>query len=196
MGKIFFLSGEFSGECPYCKIQTHFRLVSNHNSTKGKIYRTIECPCGEITLLETDPYNSVLHIYPKQKAPLLSEYLPEHIRYNLNEAWICYNNEIYNSCAVMCRKIIEAIVKEKGGVGSNLEKKIDSLPDTVIPADLKSVAHSIRIVGNNGAHLDILDIENVSEEDAKESLDFVDMFNHYIYILPKRAMKKNNPANT
>lgn len=179
----------FSGECPYCNRQTHFSVKGSHRTEAARFYYYLECPCGNLTLLEVDNSNHsvILNIYPKNTPPALSDSLPAHIKSDLKEAWIDYHNQAYNSCAVMCRRIIEAIVKEKNGTGNDLYKKIDSLPDSLIPPTLKVLAHKVRTLGKDGAHIDILEIKNVSEPEAKESLEFVDMLNHYVYILPARA---------
>ncbi len=60
----------------------------------------------------------------------------------------------------------------KGAEGMCLIKKIDDLPTKVgLPQVFFEGMHEIRFIGNEAAHVDLKDIDNVGEEEAKLAIE-------------------------
>lgn len=88
--------------------------------------------------------------------------------------------ELIAAC-IMARRGIEIAIKQFGGQGKNLEKKIDDLAARhIITPALRDWAHEIRHIGNEAAH----DEEPVSREDAEQAVYFAEMLFTYLYTLP------------
>jgi hypothetical protein len=77
--------------------------------------------------------------YPKRSYKI-DKAVPQEIAADYNEARRCYDNSAFTASVIMCRRAIERTAIMKGGQGSNLYQKINS----VIPDDLKDLVHEIR----------------------------------------------------
>jgi hypothetical protein len=84
---------------------------------------------------------------------------------------------------IFSRKSLEAICDDKKATGKNLKGKIDNLE---IPTLLKDAAHSVRALGNEGAHK--LDAE-VSVDDAETLLALCDAIIGYVYEAPQLVQR-------
>jgi hypothetical protein len=97
-----------------------------------------------------------------------------------------------NAAAIMFRRAIEIAVKSvhpTAPKGDNLNTRIDNLsPDVATPA-MKKWAHHIRLDANDAAH----EIEEFSEEDAKQLHVFAEMFLTYAFTLPKMLERATTP---
>lgn len=83
---------------------------------------------------------------------------------------------------IFSRKSLESICEDLGASGRNLEQKIESLAQQrAIPDSLKVAAHSIRLIGNGGAHKGA----GITEEDAEILLKLCDAIIVYIYEAPE-----------
>ncbi len=84
---------------------------------------------------------------------------------------------------VFSRKSIEAICVDQGVDGANLRDKIDALADKgIIPPLLRDAAHSVRLIGNDGAHELDLDIDR---GEAESLLALCEAIMAYVYEAPR-----------
>ncbi len=116
--------------------------------------------------------------YPKHSY-IAHTAVPKEIAKDFIESNRCYDNQAYNASVAMSRRAIQKICKSRGAT----KKKLDEQIDEVIPPDLKNFAHEIRLWGNLGAHPDDV-IEDVSKDDAREMIDFVEHLFEYLYTMP------------
>lgn len=124
--------------------------------------------------------NSKVQLYPVSDNLALKN-APEIVINPYKEATKCYRAQAYDACVIMCRKGIEAICKDKGEVKGNLAEKLKSLKDkSVLESTLYSWANELRLIGNDGAHSHD---QIVTQQDAKDSLDFFDALITYLYHL-------------
>lgn len=112
--------------------------------------------------------------YPKRlSAPDLSV-LPEHIRAAAEEAHVARSVDLYRASILMARAVIEAICKDQGITGGNLDKKIDGLveKEKILPRT-RDGAHEVRLLGNKVAHGDKFEAAfvSVNDEDGRELED-------------------------
>ena len=105
--------------------------------------------------------------------------VPEAIARGHHEALMCFRANAYTATAVMCRRTLEGICKNKLTTKRNLAANLKELQDnSVIDARLYEWADALRIVGNDAAH----NVEEfMSREDAKDGLDFTRAIVEYIY---------------
>ena len=89
----------------------------------------------------------------------------------------------------MSRKTLEAIVKENGVSSNNLKTGIEKLVnEKQMAEEVKEWSHEVRLVGNNGAHFESL--EQVSQEDAKALLSFIEYLFQSLYGLRSELQKR------
>lgn len=105
--------------------------------------------------------------------------VPEAIARGHHEALMCFRANAYTATAVMCRRTLEAICKNKLTTKRTLAANLKELQENaVIDARLYEWADALRIVGNDAAH----NVEEfMSKEDAKDGLDFTRAIVEYIY---------------
>lgn len=124
--------------------------------------------------------NSKIQLHPLSDNEALKN-APDLVINPYKEAKKCYRTQAYDACVIMCRKGIEAICKDKGETKGNLAKKLKNLKDKSILDDtLYSWTNELRLIGNDGAHSHD---QIVTQEDAKDSIDFIDALITYLYHL-------------
>jgi Domain of unknown function (DUF4145) len=84
------------------------------------------------------------------------------------------------------RSLIEAVCREKGAPGDNLQKRIDSLFELgVLTHEGADILHALRGLGNASAH----ETEAHSEADLSTAFDVVEHLLQTVYIIPKKAAR-------
>jgi hypothetical protein len=126
--------------------------------------------------------------WPLENVKVNDKY-PLNIRKVFSEAIICFYSNCFSASAVMSRRTIEAIAKDKGFSEGNLIDKIKSMKEKgVLQQALADWANEVRLIGNQGAHFD--PINKVEEADAKQIIEFIEELIKYIYILPNELEEK------
>ena len=128
--------------------------------------------------------------YPK-RTPKPHESIPPQVADDYIEAIKCFDVGTWKASVVMCRRALQGSVIEKGAKEDKLVDQIDELyGQQIITKDIKDWAHEIRLTGNIGAHPDKDGLEDVTEEDAKELIDFMEEYLNYVYIMPSKVERK------
>jgi len=125
-------------------------------------------------------------LWPEDVRPSCPEYVPENIRELFIEAQkVLRDAGSPRYAAVACRNVIEAVLRDRLGIEETRESLAVLIEKVVkeekIPPVLADWAHTIRILGNQGAHPDA----PPSEEEVVEVLEFTRLFLELIYTLPE-----------
>lgn len=124
--------------------------------------------------------NNKIQLYPLIDNIALKN-APEIVINPYKEATKCYRAQAYEACVIMCRKGIEAICEDKGETKGNLAEKLRKLKEKKVLEDtLYNWTNELRLIGNDGAHSHN---QIVTQQDAKDSLDFFDALITYLYHL-------------
>ncbi len=160
-------------------------------------WRVLECAsCGEPTLEQTrveysiepnigevlqESYGQTILLYPVDKPPLAN--LPKTIEKRYMDA-LGSKDVSPSAFAVLAGKTLEAVCNNEHMTGSTLEIKLKNLIGSDrIPPVLAQMAQQIRLIRNLGAH----DAEDdVTEEDVRITLDFLEAILEYLYIAPAK----------
>lgn len=111
--------------------------------------------------------------------------VPNAIAGPADEAHQCFSIGAYRSAILLARSVIEAICKDNVIEDGQLFHKIEALHERgLVNAHLKDAAHEIRDLGNEMAHGDFG--TEVTEEDARDILDFMGDVLEEIYQRPHR----------
>lgn len=135
----------------------------------------------EFTNIEEHSFvNHRMQLYPITDNLALKN-APDIVINPYKEAYKCFRAQAYEACVIMCRKGIEAICIDKGAVGGNLAAKLVKLKTSgILEETLYSWATELRLIGNDGAHShDMI----VTQQDANDSIDFLDALITYLYHL-------------
>lgn len=143
--------------------------------------KTCEEPCLFTDSVLNDSWGGLpdAHIiFPEKKS---YEGVPEIITKGYHEARKVKRQSPL-AFAIMIRRALEILCKEKNAEGSNLYLKIQSLADrNIIPSTFKEMADIVRLLGNSGAHDDTIEI---SSKQADILDDFYDAIIEYVYVAP------------
>lgn len=117
--------------------------------------------------------------------------VPKEILEDFLSAIKCFEFQEFRPASAMCRRSLQSSVLEQGASeNKDLFDQIDELneksPDR-FTSDIKDWAHNIRIFGNWGAHPDTDGLKDVDEDIAKEVIDFLKSYFHYVYVMPKKV---------
>lgn len=122
-------------------------------------------------------------LYPTE-SKLTPNELPKTVKSAYDQAVKSSKASLFEPCVLMCRKCLEAVCKIFKVDGHNLDTRLTKLSEAGhIDSRLLNWAHEIRLIGNEAAHdIDIL----VTNEDAKDVLDFTEAILIYVFSLTKR----------
>lgn len=124
--------------------------------------------------------SSNVQLYPNTENEAIKN-CPRIVINPYQEALKCHRAHAYEACVIMCRKGIEAICMDKGELNGNLANKLLGLKNKqILDETLYSWANELRLIGNDGAHSHD---QIVTQQDAKDSIDFFDALITYLYHL-------------
>jgi hypothetical protein len=134
-------------------------------------------------------YKRGVKVYPTPLPSPTDKRIPSAIGDVFTEAKICFSVDAYRASAAMSRRALQMACEDKGASANDkLQKQIETLATNgVITKDLKEWAHTIRWVGNDGAHPNPMDVD---KDDAEETLHLTEQFLHVIYVTPEIAREQ------
>jgi len=180
-------------ECPECDSKVDGKVLANKDFNPGDEpphrYSFLECPVchsvmvglSELIQISFDDHDwcDPTRVWPKPHREF-DPVIPNIVRKSLENARKCFLAKVYDACAVMCGKAMEAICIEKTsektlhlGLKKLLEKQI-------IDSRLYGWGEALRNERNLGAHATE---EETTKEDARDVLDFATAMCEYIYVL-------------
>ena len=133
------------------------------------------------------PSASVERFYPPPRFEAeISQFIPDGtgIAEALQEAALCSSVGAVMGGCLTARRAIQLIARSNGTKGKNLAGEIDSLK---ISEDLKTIAHSVRLIGNETAHPDPDDWNNVDNGDLEALLHLALELVRQLYEVPGRV---------
>lgn len=201
-----------SNFCPYCHKEVTFAWVEPTddggflNTYLRRYYKNTqgtwalgECPncknCVMIKLKDFVHFNSFSldKISPLPMPTPTDKRIDDKIRNAINEAKLCLSVGAPMACATMCRRAIQCACLEKGATKKDLNEQINELSEKgIITSQVKDWAHSIRWVGNDGAHPNNIEVK---KEDAEEILALSEELMRLIYVMPAIAKKHTGLHN-
>jgi hypothetical protein len=184
--------------CPWCKENSscmthslvHRGVESKHSSVTHPFAMLVVCEgprcrqpsmiCGiYIGDLRDAKHFNVDTVYPNDRTSYQQPGVPERIAKTFEEALNCQAANLPYGAAVVGRRTLQIALMDKGASGTNLVEQIKQMPDDVLPGTFKKVAHQVRLIGNEAAHVDEL-----TGTDTERLLKFVEQVLHQLYVLP------------
>jgi hypothetical protein len=134
-------------------------------------------------------------VYPTENR-LPVDGVPTSVRRAYEQAKQSFTASLYDPCALMCRRCLEAACKHLGVSGRDLNARLEALEKSgLVDARMIRWAHGIRLLGNEAAH----DPDSaVSLEDARDVLEFTEALLIYVFALNHRysefEARRNKPG--
>lgn len=194
-------------DCPYCGTQnvafTHYGTSTGYRDDSfNMMFNCNHCQRAVVLYVEThdgQPPRDVSidsRIYQHNFASMdIQPHIepieaPYHCPNNVSESFIKAEQTLrlnfFDTAAIMARKALELAIKdispdsERVALFNRIEKL--SSEGKITPA-LKEWAQQIRDVGNDAAH----ETDEVTKQEAEQTVSFVKYFLIYIYTLPKQV---------
>lgn len=167
-------------KCPICGNGGTFRPQGNdlyiyeqrtqtHYMVGHRICPNPEC---KAYLFFCKPTNKPLITFPSLRIDFNTENIPERIRSCLEEAITCHAESCYIASAIMVRRTLEELCENKGIKADNLKKRVKGLKTVVVlPPGLLGALDELRLLGNDAAHLESKDYDNVGKEEVNAAIE-------------------------
>jgi hypothetical protein len=143
----------------------------------------------------------ILHTFPPRLIDFNTHDIPAPIVSTFREALNCHANECDTASAMMVRKTLEMLCAHAGATGATLYERIISLGNkVVIPPDLLDGMTHVRLLGNDAAHVESRDFENVGRDEVEAAIDLTKELLKAIFQYKRLAdrlakLKRPAPAN-
>lgn len=169
--------------CPYCGREGSFegvgvqdRIGRNQVGDKISAYNLgiRRCPYPQCYgAIFYQVYGDEITTYPAQRIDFDTTDIPDGVAKCLTEAIDCHANGDDVAAAIMVRKTLEEMCAEKGGVGRDLKDRIKNLGSKiVIPQELLSGMDSLRLLGNDAAHIEARTFADVGTKELEVAIKF------------------------
>jgi hypothetical protein len=142
---------------------------------------------------------NLLATYPPQRIDFDRENIPQEVLNVFGEAITCHAEGCYVASAIMIRRTLEELCRERGAEGKGLKKRIEALASRIVlPKELLDGMDDLRLLGNDAAHIEARDFEKVSQDEVEVAIEFTKEILKAAYqyenLLRKlRELKKSGP---
>ena len=119
-----------------------------------------------------DSQNKKFITYPHLRIDFDSKSIPEKVKESLEQAIGCESIEAYIGSAIMVRRTLEYLCEDRGATGRSLKDRIKNLKSKVIlPDELFEALDNLRLLGNDAAHIESKDYENIGKEEVSVAIE-------------------------
>lgn len=145
-----------------------------------------KCPqCDEVIhFIDEDPQ------YPIKKFSI-TKYntdIPKSVREDMVEADTCIKLNLYKAASIMLRRTMENICFNKDHkIKGDLIDKINTV--LLNYPDLRTIAHEIRIIGNEGTHIEARVYSEINALEVTTARKFIETLNNVLFITPADILK-------
>ena len=175
-----------SVRCPHCRElgsfnvlnqAIHFRKVAKlgANAHPRDYFASIRiCPnikCHGLVFVIEAP-DGVAEIEPPQLLDFNLDNLPPKLQETLKEAVACHGAGAHRAAAMMVRRLLEEICEENKATGANLHQRLALLKTLVVlPQPLFDAMNELKALGNDAAHVEAKDYDNIGSAEAEDSIE-------------------------
>jgi hypothetical protein len=117
--------------------------------------------------------NTVISTFPTQRIDFDKSSIPSNVMSAFEEAITCHSTQCFIAAAIMIRKTLEEICKDRSATGENLKKRLQALGSTIlIPKELLDGMDELRLLGNDAAHFESQAFETVGKDEIEIAVLF------------------------
>jgi hypothetical protein len=200
------------GNCPHCSFLSYFRAITTaHVEAKNPqnqlwwICNGAQCEACKGFVLIVGQRDSrygqewgLEGVYPLGRPnDSVALEVPPLIADDFKEALRCEWVKAYKATVTMCRRALQASCVELKASHASLRDQIDELANKrVITDSLKEMAHEVRLTGNDGAHPGKDGLNDVTDKDARDIIEFTREFFHHVFVVPAKLKARQTPPAT
>lgn len=166
---------ETAVRCPYCRKEIVAEaLRQDLGIGSGYVSGQRRCPnkeCqGHIFVIFSS--GRLVVTYPPTRIDFNPENIPQNIINTFEQAITCHSTGCFVASAIMVRRTLEEVCVNQRTKGNNLKKRIEDLKSKItISRELLDGMNELRILGNDAAHVEAKEYENVSEEETTIAIE-------------------------
>lgn len=184
--------------CPHCNIARPEMtvlwksdcIIPSNQSGYGHNWATYKCnSCCHVVLAQSELGNQsttrMLKLFPAPED--LPNDLPERVRIYLRQAIESIHSP--DGSVMLAGAAVDAMLKLKGLNSGSVYSRIDeAVKKHILTPDMASWAHEVRLGSNRPRHADT-EQPHVSENEAKQAVEFTRMLGHLLFVLPAKIEK-------
>jgi len=194
-----------SARCPHCGKEVVLESLGQYDFGVGNeiVCGQRRCPNPECKghMFVAFQKGKLAISYPPVRIDFNSENIPQTVLSTFEESLNCHANGCFVASAIMVRRTLEEICADRGANGNNLKARLKNLGSKIVlPQELLEAMDELRLLGNEAAHLEAKDYENISNTELTVAIEFTKEILKSLYqyssLLSKlRALKKTPVAN-
>ena len=200
--------------CPLCRHKGTFEKTQQHDlqtsrsiRVKPAVVQTIifgqrRCPDPQCRahIFFVAVNDKIAATYPAETIDFDSSNLPKTVVGAFEEAIICHASNCYIASAIMVRKTLEELCRDRNAQGDNLKKRITALGSKVVlPQELLEGIDDLRLLGNDAAHIESQTYSQIGKEELEVGIEFTKEVLKAVYqysaLLDKLRGLKKKPTN-
>lgn len=170
-------SAQVTARCPHCGREAVMSTVGvNDVGIGGSLVcgqRMCPNPSCRGHLFVVLDSGKLAAAYPPVRIDFDPENLPTNVLKTFEEAISCHANGLFIAAAIMVRRTLEEVCAERQVIGKDLKQRIGDLRSKiVIPEELFEAMEELRILGNNAAHIEAREYDNISDTEVTVAIQF------------------------
>jgi hypothetical protein len=141
--------------------------------TFAGIYACPSEPCRALLFAVTGPASQIIASYPAELLDFDATNIPTEVREAFEEAIQCHADECFTAAAIMVRKTLEELCRERQATGGNLKERIEDLGSKIVlPKELLQGLDDLRLLGNDAAHIESTVFNEIGREEVEVGIEF------------------------
>ncbi|HEV2881175.1 MAG TPA: DUF4145 domain-containing protein [Pyrinomonadaceae bacterium] len=196
--------------CPSCRQRGTFDSLMQHDvnvltaSAKDRIIFGQRCcpdpECRAHVFFALDKLTRrILVSYPTERIDFDPTDIPVDVLSSFEEAITCHANNCYVAAAIMVRKTLEEICRERGAEANNLKQRLAALKSkVVIPQELLDGLDDLRLLGNDAAHIESQQYDKIGQEEVDVGIaitkEVLKAVYQYASLIGRLQKLKKNPT--
>ena len=187
--------------CPTCRQRGVFEgvgipdLAAPPIGVLAGLRRCPDPPCHALVFFVMQ-HGKLVVSYPAETIDFDPTNIPAAVLNAFEEAIKCHAQSCFVASAIMVRKTLEELCRERNAVGPNLKERIKALgARVVLPKDLLDGVDDLRLLGNDAAHIESQEYTKVGQEEVEVGIEFAKEVLKAVYqyaslLARLRALKK------
>jgi hypothetical protein len=139
----------------------------------------------------------IIKSFPPETIDFDSTNIPAGVVGTFEEAIKCHANQCFIAAAIMVRKTLEELCRDRQAAGGNLKERIRALgTKIVLPQELLDGLDDLRLLGNDAAHIESQEYGKIGKDEVEVGMEFTKevlkaVFQYSTLLSRLRALKKN-----
>ena len=166
--------------CPVCRQRGTFESLANdlqfttaeNVPSMAGLRRCPDPSCYSLVFFVFQA-GKVAESFPAETLDFDATNIPATVQSAFEEAIKCHAQSCFVASAIMVRKTLEELCRDRGAAGGNLKERIKALgTKAVLPQELLDGLDALRLLGNDAAHIESQEYAKVGKEEVEVGIEF------------------------